>query len=90
LDRPAQQWTARPHDLRDRAVQIVAANPVNALQSTQGLVAARADMRRRHASDGPSGNHEHHSKIRQGGHGPAHDPLNRLSRSSSGDGRDRD
>ena len=83
-----QQWPPGANDLRDRALQVVAANPVDPLKHPKEPVTRGGDVRRRDADDRPPGHHEHHGEIGEPRNSTARDPLDASMGSAIG-GRDR-
>ena len=87
-DRAAQRGLTGAHDLRHRAVKIVAPDVIHALQRTQQSVSGGAGVCRCDADDRAAGHHEYHGKIREFRDRAPCNPLNGPVRKPA-DGRDR-
>jgi len=85
----AERRLSRAHDLRHRAVKIVAPDVIHALQRAQQPVAGGTDVCRCDADDRASGHHEHDSKVRELGDHASSDLPNGSVSGSSGGSRDR-
>jgi hypothetical protein len=73
LNASAQRWPSGSNDLRNGALQVVTANPVDPLKRAEKPVAGWGDVHGRDADDGAAGDHEHHGKIGQRRNSPACD-----------------
>jgi len=71
LNASAQRWPSGSNNLRDGALQVVTANPVDPLKRAEKPAAGWGDVHGRDADDGAAGHHEHHGEIGQRGNRPA-------------------
>ena len=66
-DMAANQGTSSPHGLRDGALQVRAADAVDALERTHQSIAVRFGVCRCDADDCPPGHDEHDTEVSQAG-----------------------
>ena len=88
LNASAQQRPSSANDLRDRALKVVAANPVDPLECANQPAAAGRDVGGCDADDGAAGHHEHHGEIGERRNSTACDHFDASMGSALG-GRDR-
>jgi len=88
LNASAEQRSSSANDLRDGALKVVAANPVNPLKRAGKPAAGGRDVGGCDADDGTAGHHEHHSEIAERRNGTACDLLDASMGGTVG-GRDR-
>jgi len=88
LNADAQRWSSGANDVRDSALKVAAANPVDPLERADKTPARGRHVRARDTDDGLPAHHEYHDEISERRNSTSRDLLD-ASISGAVAGRDR-